>query len=50
CVGGSSFAAHDASLAAMEYLQTGARVTSAAVIDAFRALEGAPFVAVQASA
>jgi nicotinamidase-related amidase len=49
CVGGSSFAAHDASLAAMEYLQTGARVTSAAVIDAFRALEGAPFVAVRAS-
>ncbi|MCU1428042.1 MAG: nicotinamidase-like amidase [Actinomycetia bacterium] len=35
CVGGSSFAAHDASLAAMEYLQGGARVTTATVIDAF---------------
>ena len=37
CVAGSSQAAHDAALNAMEYLQTGARRTSAEVIEAFRA-------------
>lgn len=34
CVGGSSVEAHDAALKAMEYLQTGAVQTRAAVIDA----------------
>ncbi len=34
CVGGSSVTAHDAALKAMEYLQTGAVRTRAAVIDA----------------
>ncbi|WP_299921170.1 cysteine hydrolase [uncultured Pelagimonas sp.] len=34
CVGGSSVAAHEAALKAMEYLQTGAVQTRAAVIDA----------------
>ena len=38
CVGGSSFAAHEAALAAMEYLQTGARCSSGQVIAAFAAL------------
>src|SRR5580700_466036 len=38
CVGGSSRAAHDAALNAMEYLQTGARCTSAQVLGAFAAL------------
>lgn len=38
CVAGSSQAAHDAALNAMEYLQTGARRTSGEVIEAFRAL------------
>ncbi|WP_299931956.1 cysteine hydrolase [uncultured Pelagimonas sp.] len=33
CVGGSSVAAHEAALTAMEYLQTGAVQTRAAVID-----------------
>ncbi len=37
CVAGSSQDAHDASLRAMEYLQTGARRTSAEVIAAFEA-------------
>jgi len=37
CVAGSSLAAHEASLTAMEYLQTGARCQSAQVIEAFRA-------------
>ena len=37
CVAGSSQDAHDAALRAMEYLQTGARRTSAEVISAFRA-------------
>jgi len=37
CVGGSSLAAHESALAAMEYLQTGARCTSAAVLSAFGA-------------
>lgn len=36
CCGGSSFARHEAALDAMEYLQTGARRTSAEVIAAFR--------------
>ena len=35
CVLGSSQAAHDASLAAMEYLQAGARRTTAEILDAF---------------
>ncbi len=35
CVAGSSLDAHDASLRAMEYLQTGARRSSAEVIAAF---------------
>jgi nicotinamidase-related amidase len=38
CVGGSSLPAHQAALAAMEYLQTGARCTSAQVLSAFAAL------------
>ena len=37
CVAGSSITAHDASLNAMEYLQTGARRTSAEIIDALEA-------------
>jgi biuret amidohydrolase len=37
CVLGSSQAAHDASLNAMEYLQSGARRTTAEVLDGFRA-------------
>ncbi len=37
CVAGSSIEAHEASLRAMEYLQTGARRTSAEVIEAFGA-------------
>ena len=37
CVGGSSVAAHDGALRAMEYLQTGARCTSSAVLAAFGA-------------
>ncbi len=36
CVGGSDADAHDASLRAMEYLQHGARRTSAEIIDAFQ--------------
>ena len=35
CVAGSSLEAHDAALAAMEYLQTGARRTAAEIEDAF---------------
>ena len=38
CVGGSTREAHDASLNAMEYLQTGARCTHRQVIDAFNRL------------
>ena len=38
CVIGSSYAAHDASLAAMEYLQTGARRTTSEVLAAFEAM------------
>ena len=38
CVGGSSQAAHDGALRAMEYLQTGARCTSSTVLAAFGAL------------
>jgi len=37
CVGGSSVAAHDGALRAMEYLQTGARCMSSAVLAAFGA-------------
>ncbi|HVJ52569.1 MAG TPA: cysteine hydrolase [Aliidongia sp.] len=37
CVGGSSQDAHDASLRAMEYLQAGARRTSAEILAAFSA-------------
>ena len=37
CVAGSSQEAHDASLRAMEYLQTGARRTSIEVMQAFEA-------------
>ncbi len=37
CVGGTSPAAHEASLAAMEYLQAGARQTAAEIIAAFAA-------------
>ncbi len=39
CVAGSSLEAHDASLRAMEYLQTGARRTSAEIIAAFEAFK-----------
>jgi nicotinamidase-related amidase len=39
-VGGSSQAAHDASLTAMEYLQTGALRTSQEIVSAFRAYGG----------
>ncbi len=38
CVIGSSRAAHDASLAAMEYLQTGARRRTEEIVEAFDAL------------
>ncbi len=38
CVAGSSLPAHDAALAAMEYLQTGARRSSAEITAAFKAL------------
>jgi nicotinamidase-related amidase len=40
CVIGSSYAAHDASLAAMEYLQTGARRGTAEVLEAFAVRAG----------
>jgi nicotinamidase-related amidase len=36
CVAGSSLARHDASLDAMEYLQSGARQTTDEIIDAFQ--------------
>ena len=39
-VGGSRQAAHDASLAAMEYLQTGALRSSAEIVAAFEAYDG----------
>jgi nicotinamidase-related amidase len=39
CVGGSSREAHDASLRAMEYLQSGARRSSADILQAFAALK-----------
>ena len=38
CVGGSSFPAHHSALAAMEYLQSGARCSSAQVLAALTAL------------
>jgi len=41
CVGGSSQKRHDASLDAMEYLQTGAVRSSADILDAFAALNPA---------
>jgi biuret amidohydrolase len=47
CVGGSSKARHDASLDAMEYLQSGARRSTQEILDAFAAL--APHVAMPAS-
>ncbi len=37
CVAGSSLEAHEASLRAMEYLQTGARRSSSEVVEAFKA-------------
>jgi nicotinamidase-related amidase len=45
CVGGSAPDAHEASLRAMEYLQTGARCSSVAVLEAFAALKPARAVA-----
>jgi biuret amidohydrolase len=42
CVIGSSYAAHDASLAAMEYLQTGARRTTEDVLAALEARTKTP--------
>jgi len=42
CVAGSSQAAHDAALTAMEYLQAGARRTTAEVLDAFDRLGAEP--------
>ncbi|MEO1611367.1 MAG: cysteine hydrolase [Pseudomonadota bacterium] len=39
CVGGSSDAAHEASLNAMEYLQTGARRSAAEIMAAMEALD-----------
>lgn len=42
CVAGSSQAAHDAALVAMEYLQWGARRHSDEVLAAFAALEKSP--------
>jgi nicotinamidase-related amidase len=38
CVGGSSLDAHDAALAAMEYLQAGARRTTAEILEFFASL------------
>jgi nicotinamidase-related amidase len=38
CVGGSNQARHDAALEAMEYLQAGARRTTAQILDAFARL------------
>lgn len=38
CVAGSSQEAHDAALAAMEYLQTGARCTTAQIKSAFQSM------------
>ena len=38
CVGGSSYPAHNASLAAMEYLQAGARCNHSQVLEAFGSL------------
>ena len=51
-VGGSVQTAHDASLTAMEYLQTGALRTSAEIVEAFRAYDGPrrPSVAVPGGA
>ena len=42
CVAGSSLAAHDAALNAMEYLQTGARRSSAEILAAFDAFVPLP--------
>lgn len=41
CVIGSSFPSHHASLAAMEYLQTGARRSTAEVLEAFESISSA---------
>jgi biuret amidohydrolase len=41
CVGGSSQQAHDGALRAMEYLQTGARCSSVAILQAFAAVQQA---------
>lgn len=41
-VGGSGQAAHDAALEAMEYLQTGARVTAAEIVEGLAGLAGTP--------
>jgi len=41
CVGGSSYEAHEASLRAMEYLQSGARRKSGEIIEAFAAWKSA---------
>jgi len=38
CVGGSSIDAHNASLKAMEYLQSGARRTASEILEAFAAM------------
>ncbi len=45
CVGGSSQAAHEASLRAMEYLQAGARRTAVEILDGFAALKPAAVAA-----
>jgi nicotinamidase-related amidase len=37
CVGGSSLSAHESALKSMEYLQSGARCTSAQILEAFGA-------------
>lgn len=49
-VGGSSLAAHDAALAAMEYLQAGARRRSTEIVAAFGALGVSPESSVPVSA
>ena len=49
CVLGSSQPAHDASLNAMEYLQAGARRTTAEIIDGFRAYAGSHAAPIEVS-
>ncbi len=41
CVAGSSLEAHEASLRAMEYLQTGARCTRESILDAMESYSSA---------